>query len=1584
MDYKISVIIPGYNVAKYIRQCLDSIVNQSFKNIQVIMVDDGSPDIETGLIMDEYAAKYKNFEVVHQKNMGLGAARNTGVRYAKGEYIAFVDSDDYLSLDAYEKMYGMAERTHSDIIIGGVNRFNSKKNIKSWLHSKAIIDTAEKSHITKNPALLYDTTAWNKLYKKSFWDKHQLTFPEGMLYEDIPVTIPAHFLAESVDIVEDTVYYWRMRESDDGSITQNRSDINNFLDRLKALHMLDAFLRKNHVSDEIVKANQLKYLIVDYYIYLKDLKFADSVYIQQFQHLLSDELAKISPELFKQIPVLQALAYRFVMDNHMEDVLKLIKIGKKRNLNFKPYKKNGHWYKKFLVSDRTKATPVCIDNSLEAVSKIHSINWSEDSTLNITGHAFIEGLDSKRKAQVQMSARLVNTYNNKSVSLPVELSKNHSITRKWGVTKTKRINPLLRVYNYDWSFFTIKSNLAGAVSFLGKGRWTIILDITVQGVSRTVRIGHPLKKINKANYRILDNHAFDIKHNGSWLFSIDVSTPDVVINKADSKNGKLLLSGYTNCNLADVSLSRIDKKSKELISYQPDLKLQQNNQFVLEIPNDLLGQMDFNDNNWKLSYKISNLTTGNPIKSDLGNNKWTLTVSNREVWAETDFHGNLTLFASKFRHPLLTGLDFADDCLQLQLVIPEKMENKLKNEDQHRLVLQPQGNAPAINVDIPLDQKDGNYALEVPLKDENGYFKLYATGNWNAFLELTGISQDGKYQAIKVPIIYSEPLSVSPAQKYVFHKLNFSSAIGKHNSLSFRTTLSWGFPDKTSRRRKFAKWYLYPLMRLLPLKKNTVVFESFWGRSFNDNPKAVYDYMYKTYGNEYHYIWFLNNEYTPLSNGAKGVRKNSLSYYYYLSRGKYFVENANFPNFYVKRKGQIEMQTLHGTFMKTMGLDEKVTFNTKGKQNGLLKRAGRWDYLISPSPYMTDKSTKAYLFERKVVECGFPRNDILYQENNSQYINHIKAKLNLPADKKVLLYAPTFRSQNKFDLKLDLEQLQAKLSSKYVILLRLHYFVSSRLDIEDYKGFAYDVSSYPEIQDLYLISDMMITDYSSVMFDYAHLQRPMIFFAYDLDYYRNDLRGVYLDYEETVPGPIVSNTDELISSILELPGSKKYQEKYQQFYDKFCTYGRGDSAQKAAENLLNQNVVLQPGEPYWRNLWKKRTKSLYPALFRRVAKFPRKNIVLFESFFGQQYSDNPRAIYEYMKEHHPEYKLIWNVKKGYEEVFKRENVPYVIKYSYKGLWQWARAKYWVNNSRWPLWLPKPKGTYYIQTWHGTPLKTLGADIEHITMPGMTLENYHKQFTEEARKWDYCVAPNNYSSEIFKRAFEVQGTMINSGYPRNDILYQKNNPETIEKIKEKLNIPKNKKVILYAPTWRDNEYKKIDHYTFNLKLDLDLMKEKFSDDAVLLMRMHYLIAEQMDLTGYEDFAIDVSAYEDIRELYLVSDCLITDYSSVLFDYANLKRPMVFYAYDMDDYANEIRGFYFDFEKEAPGPIVKDMNHLIPAVEEALSYDGNDPYPEFYNRFCEWEDGHASERVVNNFLTSEKKSVQHVKNNNSLSI
>ncbi|TWD92403.1 CDP-glycerol glycerophosphotransferase (TagB/SpsB family) [Neobacillus bataviensis] len=377
-------------------------------------------------------------------------------------------------------------------------------------------------------------------------------------------------------------------------------------------------------------------------------------------------------------------------------------------------------------------------------------------------------------------------------------------------------------------------------------------------------------------------------------------------------------------------------------------------------------------------------------------------------------------------------------------------------------------------------------------------------------------------------------------------------------------------------------------------------------------------------------------------------------------------------------------------------------------------------------------------------------------------------------------------------------------------------------------------------------------------------------------------------------------------------------------------------------------------------------KRIYHILFNLVGFLPkRENLIIFESFLGKQYSDNPRAIYEYLRDHHTEYDLLWSIDKRYKQTFEELNIPTINRLSIKWLFVMPRAHYWVINSRMPYWIRKPNHTVYLQTWHGTPLKKLAGDMEEVHMPGTTTEVYKNSFFKEARNWDYLISPNPYSTTIFERAFKYERKKIlETGYPRNDFLINYNTKEYINQMKETLGIPKDKKVILYAPTWRDNEYYAIGKYKFTLNIDFDQLKRSLGEEYVILLRLHYLIANKIDVSTYKDFVFDFSAHDDIRELYIISDLLITDYSSVFFDYLCLKRPIIFYTYDIDTYRDKLRGFYFDFERDAPGPLVKTTDKLIEAIKKVdlASAAPSETLLRFHKKYCHLENGFSTEKVV----------------------
>ncbi|GAX02159.1 CDP-glycerol glycerophosphotransferase family protein [Secundilactobacillus silagei] len=357
--------------------------------------------------------------------------------------------------------------------------------------------------------------------------------------------------------------------------------------------------------------------------------------------------------------------------------------------------------------------------------------------------------------------------------------------------------------------------------------------------------------------------------------------------------------------------------------------------------------------------------------------------------------------------------------------------------------------------------------------------------------------------------------------------------------------------------------------------------------------------------------------------------------------------------------------------------------------------------------------------------------------------------------------------------------------------------------------------------------------------------------------------------------------------------------------------------------------------------------------------------IIFESFGGRQVSDSPYAIYRLFVELYPGFTFVWSIDRSLKKFCKQNQIPYVVRRTSKWVRTLEKSSYWISNARFPAWVKKPRYVTYIQTWHGTPLKKLGLDIENVSMPGTTTTKYHDNFVKEANRWDALVSPNDYSTQIFRSAFGFNNQILKVGYPRNDELIN-SHPEDIKALKEQMGIPLDKKVVLYAPTYRDNQFAEKGKYTFELPFSLDDFRKQFGDDTVLILRMHYLIANAMDISDYTDFVYDFSSHPNISDLYLVSDMLITDYSSVFFDYAYLKRPILFYPYDYHLYKDELRGFYLDYEKDLPGQIANNEKELLAGITACLKQPdmSEDPkFMKFYNRFCSIDDGLSSLKVVN---------------------
>lgn len=400
-------------------------------------------------------------------------------------------------------------------------------------------------------------------------------------------------------------------------------------------------------------------------------------------------------------------------------------------------------------------------------------------------------------------------------------------------------------------------------------------------------------------------------------------------------------------------------------------------------------------------------------------------------------------------------------------------------------------------------------------------------------------------------------------------------------------------------------------------------------------------------------------------------------------------------------------------------------------------------------------------------------------------------------------------------------------------------------------------------------------------------------------------------------------------------------------------------------NLAKKNKTLRI---FFRNTLNLKNKLKY-SYYKTKYKMDDKTI-LFEAFGGRNYTCSPKAIYEKMltMKEFKDYTFVWSFIDPSKHEVKKDKRLKIIKSKSKEYYKYISiSKYWIVNSIIEEGITKKKDQVYVQCWHGTPLKRLRYDIVVNGASLNSVEEIRKRNDIDAKKFDYFISPSKYCTEKFTSAFNLkalgkENIIIEEGYPRNDFLFNKTKKD-IDAIKKKLGLPLDKKVIFYLPTFRDNQHTSGVGYTYKLGIDFDSLKKKFSKEYVILFSPHYFIENSIDLTKYKGFIFNVARYDEINELYLVSDIIMTDYSSVFFDYANLKRPMLFYMYDIDDYKGNLRDFYISLD-ELPGPIAKTQDELennLKNIDKEFKKN-KEKYEKFNEKYNYLDDGNASERVI----------------------
>jgi CDP-glycerol glycerophosphotransferase len=1176
---QLSVIVPAYNVDDFLEDCVHSITRQTYTNWEMLIIDDGSPG-RTGEIADELARADSRITVVHQENQGLGAARNTGIRESKAPYLTFIDSDDVIPENAFEIMMNSLESSRSDVAIGSMERFNSTRRwIPFWVHLTHDVDRIGITAVD-HPPVMWDVFACNKIFRRSVWNETVGEFPTGTLYEDQECTAKLFVSGAKLDLLTDVVYHWRLRE-DGQSITQNKAETRDLQQRMAVAVKVGNIV--GNAPRQFVDYWYTKCLGEDFFYYYREVPRADDEFFLVLQSGIRKFYDAATKQAIQDIaPERRWLAYLAAYGTKDQLTELLVAFD-----SYRTYYQSRITEGKLIGSvpeletlfhDIPLELRTVYPRQLIAHALISTVKSDADGGLIIDAFAYVPNLDESVSCTARLefaSGNIVwatdgqlipggighltaDPYNEHSDSLfRMEFSAQtiDAALEDLEATESDPVDIVLVVGfgDHSWEIRNPKRLVEGA------GAWPKPGEITSSG-NRFVVIGDARSstalRFLKPRFRV-----DSLSMTGDGIFvemqlQVDNGLPRHELFDLDHAELRLKLGSRS---VGSVELARV---GNSVSGYIP-------------------ATMINGPSHKRLSEKIA--------LDVLCSGKFSAALAvNNSVLQRTLCHGPIALSSSSYGY-----LEF-----DVRRVAAEVDSVRIEEEGELLVVA-------------------GHYFADPQqLRTYSPSFTLVGPKSSIAMSKMTWCADDRTFEAIfdlgsagghsRVPPVPSEefilqsllpagqpvpatlwvpaaddlerqfPLSLNTAA----HSLRLVS-VGKSRALKVIVTgagNTTSFNSAFSLRRSARALFSDVDRRIVP---KTMFFESFGGNTVSSSPKEI-DRAVASLDPEIKRVWSVRDYSVPVPDGAHAVVVGSEEWMRWLATSEVLVNNNNFPHYFRKANQQKYIQTWHGTPLKKIG-DDVPGANLSLRYRALMKKeAGQeWDLLLAQSPWAAEHLSRAFDYGGPIFYKGYPHNDVLNdRERGEQIRRKVKQVYGLRDSQKVVLYAPTWRDNlkdpsgvySRVDF-LGLEAAAAALGDSFVILYRGHANSVFAKQNKMPSG-VIDVTLHPDVNDLILVSDMMLTDYSSIMFDYVVTGKPIAFVAPDLTQYRDETRGFYFDFEAEAPGPIFSTGEAAVSWIRDLSrSSHEHSERYARFVDKFAPMDDGDAVQRLIDEFGDQLIV---------------------------------------------------------------------------------------------------------------------------------------------------------------------------------------------------------------------------------------------------------------------------------------------------------------------------------------------------------------------------------------------------------------------------
>ena len=1158
----LSFIVPVYDTEKYLDECLTSIRSQEYRHIEIVCVDDGSPDDSVSVVR-RHRLRDPRIRLVRRSNGGLSAARNTGVAEARGEYLAFVDSDDMVPPTGYRAAVESLDASGSDFAVLPYERWRAGVTSPAppWVRSIHALPR-HGVNIDDFPDALANAIICSKVFRRQFWDRLGLSFVEGIIYEDQQVSAEAYARAHAFDVLTTPLYFWRYR-ADRSSISQGKREVPNLRAQFAAANESIEVLRQ-HASRDVVSERLLQLLSNDMPQFTGRVVGASDAYVELLREELPVLLRYLDREDYlARVPPQQKVVQHLVISGQRAAAEEFIRRGgltmRHAEVSQEP---DGLVVHLPFWRDPAVAVPdECFrvaERQTQVRTSVRGVAVRTPSRVAVRAWAFIQNVD--------LSARTPRV---RAVAVPA--ADGPSGTAEPGVELATRtgVDDAIDEVNAPGSGHTDYRRGAVEVDLdldrLTVGTWHVRLEVGVDDLTRTALLADAWPAGTAAMRQPVtaaQGRPGMVAGSRNTPLTVEVYGDGTVVRSAALDGDSLLLTGDGPVPdallLAERHAAPLAKASVE--------------------PGDG-ASAGAEAGAWTAALPLGDLMTATEptvceVLADHGGDLQPVRLAPARATADlgdprlvvglTD-SGQLSVAV----HPQVAVADdaaVADDRLVLSLTVAG-----LTAQD-YDAVLE---SRPATSHGTVTPHGEGRVTVELPFREARWGVpeQVLVSGTYDVALVHR---ETGARVGVRVGTDLLRRLPVDVLAGPVRCQLQLRPA-----AATLAVVVAPPLPVECRGVRNQLR--LQALANHGTAEEPAVFFRTLYGEVANDSGAALHHELRRRRPDLTLY-WSVQDHSVAVPEGGIPLVEGTREWHERLGGARYVVVNVHQPMWYRKPAGQVMIETLHGYPYKGMGQEWWARSGLpESRISSFLDRARDWDYLVSPASYATPRLLEAFFRPEdtdavEVLECGYPRNDVLLAAEGEQVRARTREMLGIAEHQTAVLYAPTFRdylSNDGMTAKgvrfFDPRAAAEALGPSYVVLVRGHAF-NARAGLRRVEGErVVDVTYYPDVTDLCLASDAAVLDYSSLRFDYALLRRPMVFLVPDeREYHEN--RPAIMPYRPTAPGPRVSTTGEVVRQLRDLRAlRRRYADDVERFVSTYLELEDGHAAQRIVDRVWGRS-----------------------------------------------------------------------------------------------------------------------------------------------------------------------------------------------------------------------------------------------------------------------------------------------------------------------------------------------------------------------------------------------------------------------------